>query len=844
MTLNRHFWLLRRNQIYHGEVYQKAHHQNFKEPQRSTNLMRISPRNNWTTINSLPGDCDFHSTRSHIKTTTPLSKCRYSINHNHFTKRTMFLRNGFLVPIIGLFVDASFIARSGTSDEQVTYILPIWEGSLASHGETQDLAVLADMKSQLGLGGSSTKLGWSFSSWALSRDIHDSSQDFTFDPTNLNYMLNLGVNSSLPILVHMNNGRWADCCTPNSAGGWGDTLLDHIAAEPNTTVQNASGGSDFSHNGGNNFFTLSRLNTVYRQYKKRNVQASAQVIAQWGAANPSLFVGVSLDSETLMPNNEADYNPFFISEWKQWLQNTGMYGLTGEYNGAGRVPAFTDISSFNNATNQAFDSWDAMEPPKSITPGDPFSEEWERWRITAVMNAVSDITLWIATAGIPRNQIYGHQTSRADDYGFADDVMTETAANGASGVTMYGWGADSVGSLTPAMRGSGKNNWGVFEHNPLSNDSSFSYDSLKALVDDGIKIICPNSWESDEATKDQYALFDSPNFGDTYGATLNKFLSDYGNTPRNLQPPPWNPGTKVFDFYDSFPNATQTGQDNHQEASGSVGNVVRKSVYSAVGGSINYTVSLPVVTGNQRLNFWTSLGIKDGAGIGGEAQFQVQVNGQNLFGQYFHTEQNYWVWKRWVPMMVDVTAWAGQTITFDLLTTGNQEWGWTTWGAPAVYVTDDNNLALRKSVNVSSTDGAASGWGAATLTDGNFDGTDGRLGWSSVSHPSPSAVEWVSIDFGSSQSYGKVVLFPRSDLVEAEGTGFPTDFIIQTSDDSTNWKTIVTLASYPRVKAGDAQILSFEQVQGRYVRIYATGLGGVCGESGYRFQLTAIAVYA
>ena len=57
---------------------------------------------------------------------------------------------------------------------------------------------------------------------------------------------------------------------------------------------------------------------MYRTYKKRNIQASLSAIASWAASNPSLFVGVSLDSETIMPGNKADYNPLAIEEWRQW----------------------------------------------------------------------------------------------------------------------------------------------------------------------------------------------------------------------------------------------------------------------------------------------------------------------------------------------------------------------------------------------------------------------------------------------------------------------------------------------------------------------------------------------
>jgi hypothetical protein len=81
----------------------------------------------------------------------------------------------------------------------------------------------------------------------------------------------------------------------------------------------------------------------------------------------------------------------------------------------------------------------------------------------------------------------------------------------------------------------------------------------------------------------------------TFGLETQQFLSNYANTPRNLQPPPWNPGARVYDFYDSFSTATSTGPDKSLGAAGSVGNVVRKSVYSAVGGVITYIADLSAV---------------------------------------------------------------------------------------------------------------------------------------------------------------------------------------------------------------------------------------------------------
>lgn len=744
-------------------------------------------------------------------------------------------------------IQAGLIPRGGTSSEETTFILPIWEGALASHGESKDLKVLKDMVEMLGPGGKHTRLGWSFSSWSLSRDTQSANADFIFDPKNLHYMLDLAKKANLPILVHMNNGRWADCCTPNSDGGWGDALLDVIASSPNTTMLDSAGVSQFVHNGGGNYFSLSRLNTVYRAYKKRNSQASASVIASWANANPDLFAGVSLSSETIYPHSRVDYNPLTIEEWKQWMRHSGIYGPGGPYFGTGRVPAFQDIHAFNHATEQAFSSWSSLEPPKSITPGDAFGEEWQRWRVQMLMNAVSDETLWIAQGGISRDLIYGHQTPRVDDYNLGDSVDTFTASNGAGGVTYYGWDSANFGEVNNPMRATGKNNFGVFELNPQSNDHGASYNNLLTLYNDGSRIMCPNSWESDSAVKDQYAIFASPRYGDTFGNAIKQFLLDYGNSPRNTQPVPWNPGRRIFDLYDQFREAAANGPYNRQESDASVGNVVRKTIHSTVPGLLTYKLKLPSIAPGQRLNFWTSVGIKDGDGIGGEVQFQATINGMNLFGRGFHLHQNYWVWKRWVPIMVDISFWAGQEITLQLRTTGNPSFGNTLWGSPAIYqsTTDihDGHFSLGAKVMVGSEEG--NGWRPEYLTDGLVNGgKSGRNGWSSVSHRSPSSTEWVVVDLGVNQDVGKVVLFARSDLVDAAGSGFPVNFDIQGSKDLRRWTTFLQQTNHSTPKAGDGQIFTFPSSNVRYVRILATLLSGVGGEFGYRFQLAEIQVFA
>jgi hypothetical protein len=59
----------------------------------------------------------------------------------------MFVRLSFLQLCPTLLSSGIPLARSGTSTEDITYVLPIWEGSLTNHTRSNDLAVLSTMKS-------------------------------------------------------------------------------------------------------------------------------------------------------------------------------------------------------------------------------------------------------------------------------------------------------------------------------------------------------------------------------------------------------------------------------------------------------------------------------------------------------------------------------------------------------------------------------------------------------------------------------------------------------------------------------------------------------------------------
>ena len=95
------------------------------------------------------------------------------------------------------------------------------------------------------------------------------------------------------------------------------------------------------------------------------------------------------------------------------------------------------------------------------------------------------------------------------------------------------------------------------------------------------------------------------------------------------------------------------------------------------------------------------------------------------------------------------------------------------------------NLTVGKSVTASETIETA-GWSTRFLTDGvtNSDNPDAH-GWTSQPHGSSDfgGSIWVTIDLGSVQSVGTIVLWPRTDTLSPDNTtaSFPVDYTVRTS---------------------------------------------------------------
>ena len=126
----------------------------------------------------------------------------------------------------------------------------------------------------------------------------------------------------------------------------------------------------------------------------------------------------------------------------------------------------------------------------------------------------------------------------------------------------------------------------------------------------------------------------------------------------------------------------------------------------------------------------------------------------------------------------------------------------------------------------SSSHEAPPAWSISNLTKAKR----GAKGWSSKAHPSPTATEWLQIDFGVVKSVEKLELFPRSDGDSLDGkAGFPRSFIVEGCDDSGAWRELKAFADVEPPANGEPLSIDFYTVIGypkvRRLRIKATELG-------------------
>ncbi|MHA1683485.1 MAG: beta-galactosidase [Promethearchaeota archaeon] len=377
------------------------------------------------------------------------------------------------------------------------YILPVWEDT-ASY-----LSNVSSYQQELGVGSAYVKIGFSASCWYMG-EIDGQPENWTFDPDqSLYYKLNFSVNYSLPILLHMSGGDWG---MDGGKDTGGTTIVSQLWADNDSNVQWDQRNNTVPAIVAETkdplkprLFTLSKYSQIY-QYRERNIKEAGLIIKDFADTYPELFVGVSLDREVHLDDNDYsglmnlsedytsyyDYNPLVIQEFQEWL--SAKYGTIGALNGKFGL-GFADFSH--------------VDPPRDI-PEDPRAGnawwlEWTSFRTALVKQYVGDQARWLHDAGIRDEFIYTHQSlaPRGDvvaTYARCDAIETTEVDHANAGISAYGLinplMFEDINERSPF-------DWGVLEWN-VEPDGETMYEyymfMLKSMYQFGARVTCPYAW--------------------------------------------------------------------------------------------------------------------------------------------------------------------------------------------------------------------------------------------------------------------------------------------------------------------------------------------------------------
>jgi hypothetical protein len=174
----------------------------------------------------------------------------------------------------------------------------------------------------------------------------------------------------------------------------------------------------------------------------------------------------------------------------------------------------------------------------------------------------------------------------------------------------------------------------------------------------------------------------------------------------------------------------------------------------------------------------------------------------------------------------------------------------------AVSAPGGGNVALNAAV---SSPDALNGYGfaPAALTDGQTNAVAGNAGYSSnPPYTENGGAPSVTVDLGSVQSVGRLVLYPRlaaaHDPADVTGAGFPKTIAVNVSKDGTNWQVV---GVFDNQSADDGTPRSYDlarhwptdalyDYQARYVKVSAVQTGRVAGDGVPRLQLSELQVFA
>jgi Bacterial Ig domain len=307
--------------------------------------------------------------------------------------------------------------------------------------------------------------------------------DFAFDPDfdltrkcgklavaddNLDGVIAHAIAHKLPVNFILNGGIWGDASCESLDWDLTDHLqLDPINCQwdqfnevlPDDYVKGLTGSTESP------LLSRSLTYNVYartvRDYKRRNLQAAARIIAAFAREHPDLFVGVNLDADTYMNpfvrhGRRYDYNPGMLRQFREWLSGSGPYA-GHPADGAPDLRAFRrpqplTLADVDRLAHRDWKSWSEVDPPREfpgdegrpLKPGeypywqDPWYQEWDSFRKHVVGLHYAELAQWAHEAGIAADRIFTAQAFTYHDPGIRpisvtiDDKTTDYDSAGVS----------------------------------------------------------------------------------------------------------------------------------------------------------------------------------------------------------------------------------------------------------------------------------------------------------------------------------------------------------------------------------------------------------------------------
>ena len=376
---------------------------------------------------------------------------------------------------------------------------------------------------------------------------------------NLRSVMRYAVAHALPVQFVLNGGIWGDatCESPQ----W--DLTDHLE-EDRANCQWSQRDEVFADDylkgltGSTDSPLLARSLTYHvyasavRDYKRRNLQAAAKIIAAFAREHPDLFVGVVLDADTYMNpffQGKAlfDYNPGMLRQFREWLSGTGAYALAPKSG----VPNLSShrrrhpltLAEVNSLAHAGWKTWSEVDPPRRL-PGlidplgageqpvwkDPWWNLWDEFRKHVVDLHYDDLSTWAHEAGLPRERIFSAQGLVQDGPArppFA--VFVDSATRG------YDSGGVSIEGAIPASGHLGAIVYGHTARNDLEMENGHSLFATIARMDDGWAIVEYNNTD-----------LTMPSVAPDYAMAYRTFRDAFNYGAREVSAMAWNGSNGIY----------------------------------------------------------------------------------------------------------------------------------------------------------------------------------------------------------------------------------------------------------------------------------------------------------